>query len=241
VIDDDPDARELLCRTLEEEGLRVIGADSGEQGIELALKHKPSVITLDVIMPGMDGWAVMRELKRDEELRHIPIVLVTLLDEKGLGFTLGASEYLTKPVDRDFLRRVVGMHAPDRGPGRALVVEDDEATRTVVRGTLEEQGWDVEEAANGAIGLEHVDEHAPDLIVLDLMMPVMDGFDFLRQLRKDGSCSGVPVVVLTAQELSAEEKRFLKGHADRVLSKGDDNLDAALALVRSAISNGVST
>ena len=236
VIDDDPDAREILRRSLEEDGYPVVTAESGEQGLELALSHKPAVITLDVIMPGMDGWAVLRELKRDEELRHIPVVLVTLLDEKGMGFTLGAAEYLTKPVDRDLLRHVVKAHWRQDNPGCALVVEDDEATRIVVRKTLEEQGWKVREAENGAVGLDHFDEVKPDLIILDLMMPVLDGFGFLDQLRNRQEGATVPVIVLTAQELGVEEKRFLKGHADQVLSKGDDNLDSALALVRSAVS-----
>jgi CheY-like chemotaxis protein len=188
-------------------------------------------------MPGMDGWAVLRELKRDEELAHIPVVLVTLIDEKGLGFTLGASEYLTKPVDRDLLRQLVRQHAVDGTPGRALVVEDDDATRKAVRRTLEDQGWTVDEAENGQVGLERAAARTPDLVILDLMMPVMDGFGFLNRLRAEDDHRGLPVVVLTAQELSAEEKRFLKGHADQVLSKGDDNLGSALSLVRSAAGN----
>jgi signal transduction histidine kinase/CheY-like chemotaxis protein len=234
VIDDDPEAREILRRSLEAEGLQVLTADSGAQGLEIALEKQPSVITLDVLMPGMDGWQVLRELKRDDELSHIPVVLVTMLDDKGLGFALGAADYLTKPVNREVLRRSVRNQIHDDASGHALIVDDDDGVREVVRRTLESEGWRVDEAANGRIGLDRVSDKTPDLIILDLMMPVMDGFDFMQELRTRHE-NHIPTVILTAKELSLEERKFLEGQEYQVLAKGNDGIASVPALVKAAI------
>jgi len=236
VIDDDPEARELLRRTLEADGLEVITAASGERGLELALEMIPSVITLDILMPGMDGWQVLRELKHSDVLRKIPVVLVTMVDEKGLGFALGATDYLAKPVNRDLLRRSVKRYAREDDTGRVLIVDDDESTRKVIRRALEAHGWQVDEAENGRRGLDLVNSGSPDVIILDLMMPVLDGFGFVTELRENQEHRNIPVMILTAQELSAEEKRFLEGRTDKILSKGDDAIASALTLVKTAIS-----
>jgi CheY-like chemotaxis protein len=189
---------------------------------------------LDVLMPGMDGWQVLRELKRDDELSHIPVVLVTMLDDKGLGFALGAADYLTKPVNREVLRRSVRNQIHDDASGHALIVDDDDGVREVVRRTLESEGWRVDEAANGRIGLDRVSDKTPDLIILDLMMPVMDGFDFMQELRTRHE-NHIPTVILTAKELSLEEKKFLEGQEYQVLAKGNDGIASVPALVKAAI------
>jgi CheY-like chemotaxis protein len=235
VIDDEADARDLLQRTLEGDGFDVRTAESGEEGLRLARELAPAAITLDVMMPGMDGWEVLRRLKADPELQRIPVVMVSILHEKGMGFALGAAEYLTKPVDRKLLLYLAGRYAAKESRGLVLVVEDDPPTRELVRRTLEQEGWRVDEAENGKRGLERAAEETPDLVVLDLMMPVMDGFEFLREFRRSEAGRGVPVLVLTAKELDPEERRFLEERADSVVQKDAAELDAAIGQVRTAV------
>ena len=186
------------------------------------------------MMPGMDGWAVLRKLKSDPALEAIPVAMVTVVDDERMAFSLGASEYLTKPVDR---RQVVEManEVTRCVQGQALVVEDDDAARQVVVRALTSAGWKVTEASNGQEGLERVAENRPDLILLDLMMPVMHGFEFMERLRENEATRDVPVVVLTAKELTAKERESLIAHAQRVVQKSGDDASALLPLVRRAV------
>ena len=220
VIDDDPDSRELLQRTLEADGYAVVTAEGGKEGIELARRVKPSLITLDVMMPGMDGWAVLKELKADRSLRNVPVMMVTIVGEKDLGYSLGAVEHLTKPVDRETLRHFAKIYAGPRGGGHALVVDDDEAIRELFRRALEEDGWTVAVAENGALALERAAEQIPDLVLLDLMMPVMDGFDFVLHFRNMTDCKTTPIIVVTAKDLTDEDHQRLVGGVERIIEKG---------------------
>jgi signal transduction histidine kinase/DNA-binding response OmpR family regulator len=237
VVDDDASARDLLSRTLVKQGFSVVAAASGEQALELARARHPAAITLDVMMPGLDGWAVLEQLKADAATADIPVVMVTILREESLAKALGVADYLTKPVDRE---RLVAVLEAFRSGGRpsALVVEDDPASRQMMVRLLEREGWQVRSAENGRIGLERLAEELPDLVLLDLMMPVMDGFDFLREVGRHEPWRAVPVVVVTAKELTAEEQSFLEGSAQRVFHKGDESREALLAeiagLVRDA-------
>jgi signal transduction histidine kinase/CheY-like chemotaxis protein len=223
VIDDDPAMHDLVRRTLEKEGIAVIPALSGEEGLELARQLKPAVITLDVMMPGSDGWNVLRALKADPDLAAIPVVMLTIIDDKNMGFSLGASEYLTKPVDRERLIRVIRRFRHEGG-GKALVVEDDEAARDRMRELLRAEKWDVIEARNGVEGLEALGRGMPDLILLDLMMPEMNGFEFLAALHAREGGQQVPVVVVTAHDLTPAEREHLSIHVARVFDK--DHLDS---------------
>ena len=232
VIDDDANARDLLRRTLESDGHAVVTASGGEEGLELARRVVPSLITLDVMMPGMDGWAVLRALKADPELQCIPVIMVSLAGEEGMGFALGAAEYLSKPVDRARLLRLLRDHAGSDEGRRALLVEDDEPSRTLVRRTLEEIGWEVVEAENGRQGLDLLDGPPPDVILLDLMMPVMDGFEFMERLREHETAGDVPVIVLTAKDLTPEEERFLEAHTRSVIRKGPHDRETLLSFIR---------
>ncbi|MGI9331287.1 MAG: ATP-binding response regulator [Gammaproteobacteria bacterium] len=235
VIDDDEDARSLLRRTLEADGYEVLLADSAEKGLAVARAEAPAVITLDVSMPGTDGWAALRELKADEELREIPVVMVSIMHDKGLGFALGAAEYLTKPVDRDKLLNTV-QHLVESGvDSHVLVVDDQESDRELVVRALEQAGQDVVEADNGRHALERVTARTPSLIILDLMMPVMDGFEFLRELRRLEYGQNIPVLVLTAKELSPPERDLLEKQAQSVLHKGESSLAGALSDLRTAV------
>jgi signal transduction histidine kinase/CheY-like chemotaxis protein len=220
VIDDDEDSRDLLRRTLEADGHTVALAPGGEEGLELARELRPSLITLDVMMPGLDGWAVLRKLKADPDLREIPVMMVTIEGQKDLGYTLGAVEHLTKPVDREMLVRLVRQYAGSGGGGHALVVDDDDGVRSLFRRSLEEGGWTVDEAENGAQALELSSDRRPDLVLLDLMMPVMDGFDFLLEFRNQKDRRSVPIIVITAKDLNEEDRKRLVGGVERIVEKG---------------------
>jgi adenylate cyclase len=174
---------------------------------------------LDVIMPQDDGWHVLQELKADPALADIPVLMLTVTDEPAKGFALGASDYLAKPVRRDHLRSVLARYTNDVGGQSVLIVEDDEPTRDVMRTALASFGWDVHEAANGIEGLERLAEHTPDLILLDLMMPGMDGFEFLGVLRSSTGGASIPVVVVTAADLTAADRARLSGGVAAVLDK----------------------
>ncbi len=238
VVDDDQTARELLQRGLEkEEGFEVLLASSGEEGIRMAREAKPDVITLDVLMPGMDGWAVMKALKSDPLTARIPVVMVSMVDDKDIGYALGASDYLLKPFDRDKLSEVLRRYRCAEPPCPVLVVEDDPATREVIRRTLEGDGWQVSEAENGRVALTSVAAKIPDLILLDLMMPEMDGFEFVAELRRNEAWRRVPVVVVTAKDLSREDRERLDGYVRRIFQKGAFSRDELIREIRLLLQN----
>jgi signal transduction histidine kinase/DNA-binding response OmpR family regulator/PAS domain-containing protein len=228
VIDDDPDVRDLLGRHLGRSGYRVATAGGGEDGLKCAREIRPDAIMLDVLMPGMDGWAVLSVLKDDAELSDIPVIMVSMLDDRSLGYSLGAADYLNKPVERERLLSVLRKHCPDTSRGSVLIVEDDAATREMIRRVLKKEGWKTTEAENGAVGLERLGEAAPDAILLDLMMPVMDGFEFLARLRENAEWHGIPVIVVTAKTLTAEDHRRLKGSVELLVKKGGDEVETIL-------------
>jgi CheY-like chemotaxis protein/anti-sigma regulatory factor (Ser/Thr protein kinase) len=234
IIDDDPDTRQLLSRMLSKEGFRILEAASGSAGLDLARAERPDVITLDVVMPGLDGWSVLAALKDDPALAAIPVVMLTITDDRNLGFALGASEYLTKPIERARLSAVLARYRRDPGAG-VLIVEDDADTRAMLRRSLEKEGWRVSEAANGRIGLEQVAADPPALVLLDLMMPEMDGFEFLEGLRTQPGHEDLDVVVITAKELTEDERRRLSGGVSRVLQKGGHSREEFLAEVRARV------
>ncbi|MFQ5954860.1 MAG: response regulator [Kiloniellales bacterium] len=229
VIDDDPVVRDLLQRHLGRSGYRVETAAGGEEGLRLAREMRPDAITLDVLMPEMDGWAVLSALKNDPGLGEIPVIMLTIVDQRSIGFSLGASDYLNKPVDRDQLLAVLHKHCPAKTPRRVLLVEDDAPTREAIRRVLERHDWIVAEAENGLVGLERLADAVPDIILLDLMMPEMDGFEFVSKLRESDEWQSIPVVVVTAKTLTAEDRRQLNGRVERLIQKADHKLEALLA------------
>ncbi len=220
IIDDDPTARDLLRRILAKEGFAPEIASSGEEGLRLARQLQPVAITLDVMMPGFDGWSVLAALKADPLTSAIPVIMVTIIDNRNLAYSLGASDYLTKPVDREQLSVVLSRYACEQPPCPVLVVDDDPEARRVIRHMLERENWRVQEAANGQEALDCIAADRPNLILLDLMMPVMDGFDFALELRKHQAWAQIPVVVLTARDVTAADRERLNGHISRILQKG---------------------
>jgi len=232
VIDDDQDSQDLLRRTLEADGHTVVTAFDGEEGLETARRLRPALITLDVMMPGLDGWAVLKEIKSDPDLQYIPVMMVTIEGKQDLGYSLGAVEHLTKPVNREKLLELVSHYANPGGGGHALVVDDDADIREMFGRSLVEDGWTVDEAENGSRALDRVEERAPDLVLLDLMMPVMNGFEFLMAFRYREDCRSVPVIVVTAKDLSDKERRHLAGGVEQIVEKGGLRRDQLLEQVR---------
>jgi len=230
VVDDDPAQRDLLTRFLEREGFAVRTAPDGRTGIELARTLHPRAILLDVMMPQMDGWSVLGTLKNDPVLATIPVVMVTFVNEPGLSASLGAADTVLKPVEWTQMKTVMERFRGDAGD--ILVVDDDPEARARLRAVLVRDGWTVSEAANGQEALDVVAHAPPQLILLDLTMPVMDGFAFLHELRHRPGCGNIPVVVLSARDLDAEDRRRLDG-ADRVLSKGQTDLRQLAGKLRS--------
>jgi len=237
MIDDDPVIQDLMRSFLMREGYTVAVADSGPAGLLLARERKPDVITLDIAMPGMDGWSVLSELKNDPELADTPVVILTMTDNKTLGYALGATEYLMKPIDRERLASVLRKYSRlSHDP--ILVVEDDPSTRDLLRSVLTKDGWTVQTAENGRVALERVQRTPPGLVLLDLMMPEMDGFAFLEEFRKLPSAEKVPVVVLTAKDLTGEDRKRLSGHVKKIMAKGDGT-ESVLKKIRELVAQSV--
>jgi signal transduction histidine kinase/DNA-binding response OmpR family regulator len=236
IIDDDATVREVVGRFLEREGFSVAKADGGKEGLRLARELHPAAVTLDIMMPDLDGWTVLAAIKGDPALVDLPVVLMTIVDEKNRGYALGATEYLVKPVDR---RKLVDMlHALCGSTGRPLLmVDDDDLGRSQMRAALEQQGWTVTEASDGRDGLERLSEARPDVIILDLMMPEMDGFEFLESVRRNVEWRDIPVVVVTAKELTDADRRRLNGGVERIIQKTDR--DDMLREVRSVLAKCV--
>ena len=220
IVDDEKATHELLERELSNAGYDILHAAGGREGLKLAKQARPDVITLDIIMPDLDGWSVLKALKADPELCDIPVILVTIMRDRDLGFALGAADYITKPLDREMLVRVLGRHARADGRAQVLVVDDDPKTRDMLRRTLQKAGWTVAEAANGCEAIETLERSNPALILLDLMMPEMDGFEVLERLQGDETWREVPVIIVTAKDLTREDIVRLNGRVAKILQKG---------------------
>jgi len=234
IIDDDPEVRDLLTRTIQGEGFEVRAAADGKQGIEIAQEWKPTAITLDVLMPEMDGWAVLGALKSEPATAQVPVVMISIIgdDSHTMGIALGASEFITKPVDRKRLARLLNHYRHGASSPTVMLVEDDADTRQMMRRSLESWNWTVIEAANGREALEKLREVTPTTIVLDLMMPEIDGFELVTQLRQNPTWQSIPVVVVTARELSAEDHLKLNGSVRQIVAKNGQNQTELLDQLR---------
>ncbi len=240
IIDDDPTIHDIVRRFLARQGFEVRSATSGAEGLRLAKKIHPEAITLDVMMPGMDGWAVLTALKADPEVANIPVIVMTIVDDKNLGYALGASDYLLKPIDRQQLTAVLQKYQLDQSSDSIMVVEDDTATREMMRRQLEKGGWQIIEAGNGRKALETIEAAPPGLIILDLMMPEMDGFEFVHQLRQQPQWRSIPVIVLTAKELTEVDRQQLNGYVERIFEKGSYDRQTLFTEVHHLLSEAIS-
>jgi len=239
VIDDDEAQRELMVRFLVSEGFSVRTASNGEEGLRAARRLLPLAITLDVMMPGMDGWTVLAALKADPAVSNIPVVMLTMMDDRKRGFALGASNYITKPVDRRCLSEILKKYRCSNPPCPVLLVEDDATTRHMMRAMLEKAGWSVSEAENGNVGLERVADNRPALILLDLMMPEMDGFAFASELHRHPEWRSIPIVVLTAKDLTEEQLALLNGSVHSIVDKGGRSRNELMRQVRNLLADWV--
>jgi len=237
VVEDDPSTRELMRRHLARDGYRAEFAVNGAEGLRKARDLKPAVITLDIMLPVQDGWSVLAALKADPATADIPVILCSIIDEKQTGFALGAEEYLVKPINWERLMTTLSKYRTAERQS-VLVIEDDPPTRELLERTLGKHGWDVSVAGNGRVGLERVAEKQPAVILLDLMMPEMDGFQFLHLLRRNKAFSSIPVMVLTSKDLTDEDRRRLHGHAERLVQKTALQLEVLVKEVRAITRTG---
>jgi signal transduction histidine kinase/CheY-like chemotaxis protein len=240
LIDDDAFLLNALSRLLILDGHEVMTASDGEEGLRVAAESHPGLIVLDVMMPHMDGWSVLKALKADPALAHIPVVMLTILDEAEKGLALGAADYLFKPIDRAQLTNALRRFRPSDTPARVLVVEDDLPTQQAVQRSLLSAGWESWPAMDGFAAIEHLRKEIPSLILLDLMMPGMDGFTFLAEKQQNPDWAGIPVIVLTARDLSEQEREQLRqAQVEAVLQKGLYSKGELMDEVRRAVQRGL--
>jgi CheY-like chemotaxis protein len=221
-----------MQRYLRKEGFTVCTASGGAQGLRLARQLLPAAITLDVMMPDVDGWSVLSTLKSDPMLSEIPVIMLTMVDDPERGFTLGASEYVTKPMNRRRVSQILKKYTCLRPPCPVLVIDDEASNRSLMRAILEKEGWLVSEAVNGVEALESMKRERPQLICLDLMMPEMDGFAFAAEVRRHPEWRTIPIIVITSQDLTNDDRRRLNGNVEKILRKDGDSRDKLLEQVR---------
>ena len=221
VIDDDPDAVYLLQENLNPQEYHVTGARDGKTGFQLARQQQPHAILLDIMMPGADGWQVLHDLKDNHATSHIPVILLTIVDKKALGFKLGAAAYLLKPLDPAAVRETLIQvtHTTIRRPKHVLVIDDDPHIADMLSQYLPEAEFKLESALDGVAGLAAVKADPPDIILLDLMMPRLDGFGFLDRLRTDPQTRHLPVIVISAKDLTQAESDRLRASVTLIMKK----------------------
>jgi CheY-like chemotaxis protein len=229
VIEDDPSSAELVGVHLTAAGLRTVAVRTGEEGLAAIRALRPTAVVLDIHLPGMDGWDVLSVLKGDPKLASIPVVIVSVLPERGRGFALGASDYLVKPVSKEGLLGAVWRAVAERVDQSSsrrdiVVIDDDPAALELVRATLEPHGWTVTTCAGGAEAISVIRSLRPSVVLVDLLMPDIDGFAVIDALHADPRTTAIPVVVLTAKSLTAQDRRRLKGRIEFVASKGELDL-----------------
>ena len=228
IIDDDSDVRDIMSEHLKRQGFSVLLADGGRAGIEIAKTEKPDAITLDILMPEMDGWSVLKQLKSDKELSKVPVIIASIVDDKKTGFALGASDYLNKPVSKEDLQTSLKQFFSLKENLSALIVEDDRDSRFYLKKVLQDLDVESTEAENGLIGLKYLlsADVLPDFIILDLMMPEMDGFEFANEVKQDDKLKDIPIFVVTALDLSEEESGLLSKKAQAVIMKKTMSADS---------------
>lgn len=220
VIDDDLMVHNLLKKHLNKVGYRLVFATSSQEGLRLARELNPVTIVLDVMTEEGKGWNLLSTLKDAPELNHIPIITLSLLEDKSIGYSVGAAEYLIKPLDYNKLATVISKyHANIDVSVPAMIVEDDMITREMAARVLENHGWLVEQAENGRVALELVKQKPPAFILLDLMMQEMDGFEFIAKLRQKPACASIPVIVLTAKDITVEDQQCLHNKVAKIFQK----------------------
>ena len=235
IIDDDESVHDVLRALLLREGYDVTSAKTGPEGLALAQQIRPHVVILDILLPEIDGVNVLAQFKATPGLTNVPVILLTLGGAAEMGIALGAADYVSKPVDSSRLLPILARHEALRDQNPVLVVEDDDSSREVIVRLLEREGWAALQAENGRKALEILKAHTPSVVLLDLLMPELDGFSVLREMRAHAVWRDIPVVVLTSLDLTNEVRRFLEQQAERVLQKGSYSRDELLKEVRDSV------
>ncbi len=235
VIDDNHNDRRFLHHYLSGEGYNVALATNGQQGLQMALEIMPELITLDVMMPDMDGWETLVNLKNNPKLAHIPVVMSSIIEDRHLAQTLGAIDYLVKPVEKNRLLRVIDKHITRSEQGLIMVVEDDTDSREMLCRLLMQEGWRVQAAANGIQAIELLKVEQPLLILLDLMMPEMDGFEVINKVRKKPDWQNIPIIVITAMDLTTAEHNLLADQVTNIFQKGKYNQQQLITEVQGLV------
>ena len=241
VIEDDANAYDLIASALGSAGYLSIRARHGDEALKLARESRPCAVTLDLVLPGLDGWEVLKRLKNDDVTRHIPVVIISMVDNRDLGLALGADDYFVKPVDRDrLLDRVRAITS--RGNGvkpQLLLIDDDSAVHALLDEELSSLGYSVQCAFSGEEGLRVAQDHAPDVIILDLMMPGMSGFDVAGTLKDDPRTANIPILVLTSKEISSDDRALLHSKVTSFVQKGQSARDQLVREIRRVTSQPV--
>ncbi|KMP10938.1 hypothetical protein UR09_04775 [Candidatus Nitromaritima sp. SCGC AAA799-A02] len=220
IVDDDPNILEDYRRRLRKQ-FHIETALGAEMGLKAIVGQTPYAIVIsDMAMPGMDGWEVLTQLKADPQLAKIPVIILSMVDDKNQGYSLGTAEYLLKPVDRNQIGAILKKYRNESSQNHILIIEDDPKQRELLRAVLEPKDFTVDEAEDGKTGLQKVTENQPDAIILDLMMPEMDGFEFLDKFRANPEWESIPVIVVSAKDLTAEEYLRLNGSVQKIFQKG---------------------
>ena len=221
IIDDDINFLDLIDRRLSKEGYLVFTANNGKSGLNKANKLVPDIIILDIVMPDMDGWTVYKKLKTTPLLSQIPVIIVTIGDYEKMAKDFGVVDFLAKPIKWKTLNVILSKYKIIGKSKHILVIDDDSATRIILRKMLVKDGWRVDEAENGKVALDRIKKEKPELILLDLLMPVMDGFKFLKVIKGKDSLTDIPIIVITSKDLTADDYSYLTANVDRVIQKGD--------------------
>ncbi|HEY4640022.1 MAG TPA: response regulator, partial [Thermoanaerobaculia bacterium] len=233
VVEDDAHAYDLISTALNSAGYLSVRARHGDEAIRLAREARPVAVTLDLVLPGIDGWEVLKTLKSDADTRDIPVVIISRVDERDLGVALGADDYFVKPVDRDrLLNRVRQLTTADQSKTRLLLIDDDTSLHELLDDELTRLGYTIESAFNGETGFAAAKENAPDVIILDLMMPGMSGFEVAGLLKDNPSTARIPILVLTSKEISADDRRELQSKVAACVQKGKSARDQLVAEIR---------
>lgn len=232
VVEDDPQTSKLICTFLGNAGYQTIAAFDGEEALQKARQYKPFAITLDVMLPKKDGWEVLKELKEDKEVKDIPVLVISVIDNKDIGFGLGATDYLCKPVSRSEILSKLASYGLrpiiNNSRTKVLIIDDDPKSVELFSTFLSSEGYEVLKAYGGKEGIDKAFHYRPDLILLDLLMPEISGFDIIEKLRTSPETSAIPIIVITAKELTEADKEKLKCHVLLVVKKGTYSKDRFL-------------
>jgi CheY-like chemotaxis protein len=221
VIDDDPGVVNLYRRFLEKRNYRIVEIDNSEDVTAQVKIHAPSAILLDILMPDKDGWSIIKDLKQDPYTKDIPVIICSIISDKNRGFSLGAADYLTKPiVEGELVNALKNLYDQQKEQIKVLVIDDQADDILLIRRILEAHDYKIIEAGNGREGIDLAQSRNPDLIILDLSMPEMDGFAVVDVLKNDKKMREIPIIIVSAVELTAAEQEFLTGQVEVLLRKG---------------------